>query len=106
MRSPRPRWRRGRLPPASTSIRCCALWKRRTSERHEDKRVLSSELEFCLNGAFQGAREARHEYMTVEHLLLAILDTPKVREILRACGADLAKLRRDLEGFIAETTPT
>jgi ATP-dependent Clp protease ATP-binding subunit ClpA len=67
--------------------------------------VLSSELEFCLNGAFQGAREARHEYMTVEHLLLAILDTPKVREILRACGADLAKLRRDLETFIAETTP-
>jgi len=67
--------------------------------------VLSSELEFCLNGAFQGAREARHEYMTVEHLLLAILDTPKVREILRACGADLGKLRRDLETFIAETTP-
>jgi ATP-dependent Clp protease ATP-binding subunit ClpA len=67
--------------------------------------VLSSELEFCLNGAFQGAREARHEYMTVEHLLLAILDTPKVREILRACGGDLPKLRRDLETFIAETTP-
>ena len=67
--------------------------------------MLSSELEFCLNGAFQGAREARHEYMTVEHLLLAILDTPKVREILRACGADLPKLRRDLETFIAETTP-
>jgi ATP-dependent Clp protease ATP-binding subunit ClpA len=67
--------------------------------------VLSSELEFCLNGAFQGAREARHEYMTVEHLLLAILDTPKVREILRACGADLPKLKRDLETFVAETTP-
>lgn len=67
--------------------------------------MLSSELEFCLNGAFQGAREARHEYMTVEHLLLAILDTPKVREILRACGGDLPKLRRDLETFIAETTP-
>ena len=67
--------------------------------------MLSSELEFCLNGAFQGARESRHEYMTVEHLLLAILDTPKVREILRACGADLAKLRRDLDTFIADTTP-
>jgi ATP-dependent Clp protease ATP-binding subunit ClpA len=67
--------------------------------------VLSSELEFCLNNAFQGAREARHEYMTVEHLLLAILDTPRVREILRACGADLAKLRRDLESFVADTTP-
>jgi len=67
--------------------------------------VLSSELEFCLNNAFQGAREARHEYMTVEHLLLAILDTPRVREILRACGADVARLRKDLELFIGETTP-
>jgi ATP-dependent Clp protease ATP-binding subunit ClpA len=67
--------------------------------------VLSSELEYCLNEAFQGAREARHEYMTVEHLLLAILDTPKVREVLRACGADLVRLRRELEQFIEQTTP-
>ncbi len=67
--------------------------------------MLSSELEFCLNSAFQGARDARHEYMTVEHLLLSILDTPRVREILRACGGDLTKLRRDLEAFVAETTP-
>ena len=49
--------------------------------------MLSNELEYCLNDAFHQAREARHEYLTVEHLLLAILDTPKVREILRACGA-------------------
>ena len=67
--------------------------------------MLSSELEFCLNEAFQAAREARHEFMTVEHLLLAILDTPKVREVLRACGADIAKLKKALEQFIAETTP-
>ena len=67
--------------------------------------MLSSELEFCLNGAFQAAREARHEYMTVEHLLLAILDAPKVREVLRACGADLARLRKDLEQFVEQTTP-
>jgi len=67
--------------------------------------VLSSELEYCLNEAFQRARERRHEYMTVEHLLLAILDTPKVGEVLRSCGADLAALRRDLEKFIDETTP-
>ena len=53
--------------------------------------MLSSELEIRLNEAFQAAREARHEFMTVEHLLLAIIDTPKVREILRACGADVAK---------------
>jgi ATP-dependent Clp protease ATP-binding subunit ClpA len=67
--------------------------------------VLSSELEICLNQAFQGAREARHEFMTVEHLLLAIIDTPKVREILRACGADVARLRKELREFVDQTTP-
>jgi ATP-dependent Clp protease ATP-binding subunit ClpA len=67
--------------------------------------VLSSELEICLNEAFQGAREARHEFMTVEHLLLAIIDTPKVREILRACGADVTRLRNELKDFIEQTTP-
>ncbi|HKE45584.1 MAG TPA: Clp protease N-terminal domain-containing protein, partial [Steroidobacteraceae bacterium] len=66
---------------------------------------MSNELEYCLNEAFQNAREARHEFMTVEHLLLAILDTPKVREILRACGADMAKLKGDLAAFIEQTTP-
>jgi ATP-dependent Clp protease ATP-binding subunit ClpA len=67
--------------------------------------VLSSELEVCLNGAFQSARDARHEFMTVEHLLFAIVTTPKVREILRGCGADAARLGRDLEEFIEQTTP-
>ena len=67
--------------------------------------MLSNELEYCLNEAFQNAREARHEFMTVEHLLLAILDTPKVREILRACGADMTKLKGDLAAFIEQTTP-
>jgi ATP-dependent Clp protease ATP-binding subunit ClpA len=67
--------------------------------------VLSSELEFCLNEAFQRAREQRHEYMTVEHLLLAILDTPGVGEILKSCGGDVAALKRDLEKFITDTTP-
>ena len=62
--------------------------------------MLSSELELCLNEAFQSAREARHEFMTVEHLLLAIIDTPKVREVLRACGADMVRLRKELQEFI------
>jgi len=66
---------------------------------------LSSELEICLNDAFQTAREARHEFMTVEHLLLAIIDAPKVREILRACGADAVRLRKELAEFIDQTTP-
>ena len=54
--------------------------------------MLSSELEYCLNEAFQQARTKRHEYMTVEHLLLAIVDVPTVTEILKGCGADLVQL--------------
>jgi ATP-dependent Clp protease ATP-binding subunit ClpA len=67
--------------------------------------VLSNELEYCLNDAFHQAREARHEYLTVEHLLLAILDTPKVREILKACGVDLAKLKQELKEHLEQSTP-
>ncbi|HTT44168.1 MAG TPA: ATP-dependent Clp protease ATP-binding subunit ClpA [Steroidobacteraceae bacterium] len=67
--------------------------------------MLSNELEYCLNDAFHQAREARHEYLTVEHLLLAILDTPKVREVLRACGADLAKFKQELKEHIDQSTP-
>src|SRR2546421_12509796 len=48
---------------------------------------------------------SRHEYLTVEHLLLAILDTPKVREVLRACGADLGKLKQELKEHIDRSTP-
>ncbi|MGH8136081.1 MAG: Clp protease N-terminal domain-containing protein, partial [Steroidobacteraceae bacterium] len=68
--------------------------------------MLSSELEYCLNEVFQKARDARHEYMTVEHLLLSVLDAPRVREILKACGADLTRLLADLQKFVDETTPT
>src|SRR5690348_3690129 len=67
--------------------------------------MLSNELEYCLNDAFHQAREARHEYLTVEHLLLAILDTPKVREVLRACGSDLGKLKQELKEHIDQSTP-
>ncbi len=67
--------------------------------------MLSSELEICLNEAFSAAREKRHEFMTVEHLLLALIDVPQVVEVLRACGADIEKLRRDLAEFVDETTP-
>ena len=67
--------------------------------------MLSSELEFCLNEAFQNARERRHEFMTVEHLLLALLDIPKVHEILKACNSNVGQLRRQLIEFIDEATP-
>jgi ATP-dependent Clp protease ATP-binding subunit ClpA len=67
--------------------------------------MLSSELEFCLNEAFQNARDRRHEFMTVEHLLLALLDIPKVHEILKALDSNIAELRRQLTEFIDEQTP-
>ncbi|HTQ37359.1 MAG TPA: ATP-dependent Clp protease ATP-binding subunit ClpA [Steroidobacteraceae bacterium] len=67
--------------------------------------MLSSELENCLNAAFAQAREARHEVLTVDHLLLAILDTPRVREILKAGGADLRRLSEELRAHIDSTTP-
>jgi ATP-dependent Clp protease ATP-binding subunit ClpA len=67
--------------------------------------VLSQELEICLNDAFAKAREARHEFLTVEHLLVSILDTPKVREILRACGADIPRLKDTLNEHLDRTTP-
>ena len=67
--------------------------------------MLSNELEYCLNEAFQKARESQHEFITVEHLLLALLDTPQVMEILNACGTDITQLRHDLLEFITESTP-
>ncbi len=67
--------------------------------------MLSKELEFSINLAFREARERRHEFMTVEHLLLALLDNPAAAEVLRACGANMDKLKRDLQRFIKESTP-
>ena len=67
--------------------------------------MLSSELELCLNEAFQRARDQRHEFLTVEHLLLALLDIPRVHEILKACNSNITELRRQLTEFIEEQTP-
>jgi len=67
--------------------------------------MLSSELEFCLNEAFQKARDNRHEFMTVEHLLLALIDIPRIHEVLKACGSNVSDLRRQLVEFIDEQTP-
>ncbi len=67
--------------------------------------MLSKELEFTLNRAFKEAREKHHEYMTVEHMLLSLLDNPAAAKVLRACGADAERLRREITAFIDETTP-
>jgi len=67
--------------------------------------MLNQELELSLNMAFARAREHRHEFMTVEHLLLALLSNPSAREALEACTVDLVALRQELEAFIEQTTP-
>ncbi len=67
--------------------------------------MLSKELEFSLNRAFKEARAKHHEYMTVEHMLLSLLDNPAAAKVLRACGADSDRLRREIAAFIDETTP-
>jgi ATP-dependent Clp protease ATP-binding subunit ClpA len=67
--------------------------------------VISEELEVSLHMAFVEARAARHEFITVEHLLLSLLDNASAVEVLRACAADLEMLRQDLRKFISEHTP-
>lgn len=67
--------------------------------------MLSKELEFTLNNAFKEARTRRFEFMTVEHLLLSLIDNPTAAQVLRACGGDLDELRDELEEFVKENTP-
>ncbi|MDG1475470.1 MAG: AAA family ATPase, partial [Porticoccaceae bacterium] len=68
--------------------------------------MISRELEVTLNLAFKSAREKRHEFMTVEHLLLALLDDASAVSVLKACGVDLKSLREDLSEFIDATMPS
>ena len=67
--------------------------------------MLSKDLEHTLNDAFRGARAKRHEFMTVEHLLLALLDNNDALQVLKACGADIGNLRGDLVECVDATTP-
>ncbi|HEY9050469.1 MAG TPA: ATP-dependent Clp protease ATP-binding subunit ClpA [Gammaproteobacteria bacterium] len=67
--------------------------------------MLSKELEASLNLAFNEARSKRHEYITVEHLLLALLENSSATVVLRACGADLQRLKKDLSEYLDENTP-
>jgi ATP-dependent Clp protease ATP-binding subunit ClpA len=68
--------------------------------------MIAQELEVSLHMAFVEARQQRHEFITVEHLLLALLDNPSAAEVLRACAANIEDLRKSLVGFIKENTPT
>ena len=67
--------------------------------------MLNKELENTLNKAFKLARSKHHEFMTVEHLLLAMLDNQEAAEVLEACGVETEKLSKDLSDFIDSTTP-
>jgi len=67
--------------------------------------MLSKDLETTLNLAFKNARERRHEFLTVEHLLLALLDNEIALAVLEACDCDLAELRAELVDFVETTTP-
>ena len=67
--------------------------------------MLNRELEQTLNDAFKEARVKRHEFMTVEHLLLSLLDNDAALSVLNACGSDITKLRKDLLEFVDSTTP-
>lgn len=67
--------------------------------------MLSKDLEITLNQAFKAARNQRHEFMTVEHLLLALLDNESATAVLRACAVDIGDLRTHLADFIQKTTP-
>lgn len=68
--------------------------------------MIAQELEVSLHMAFVEARQQRHEFITVEHLLMALLDNPSAAEVLRACSANLDDLRKSLGQFIKENTPT
>ena len=68
--------------------------------------MIAQELEVSLHMAFVDARQKRHEFITVEHLLLALLDNPSAAEVLRACAVNIEELRRELITFITEHTPT
>ncbi|WP_148863046.1 ATP-dependent Clp protease ATP-binding subunit ClpA [Marinobacter fonticola] len=67
--------------------------------------MLSKDLEITLNTAFKNARDKRHEFMTVEHLLLALMDNDSAVGVLKACGADLQRLQEELLEFVDSTTP-
>ena len=67
--------------------------------------MLDKDLEQTLNDAFRNARDKRYEFVTVEHLLLALLDNPAALKVLRACGADMEKLHSELTRFIEDNSP-
>src|SRR3990170_3759057 len=96
--SPKPRFPKDRRLQRSTGILYDAT-RRKIN-------MIAQELEVSLHLAFVEARQKRHEFITVEHLLLAMLDNPSAAHVLRACGADIEELRRVVADFVDSHTPT
>lgn len=67
--------------------------------------MIAQELEVSLHMAFVDARQQKHEFITVEHLLLALLDNPSAAEVLRSCSCDIEEIRKNLQNFIKDNTP-
>ena len=67
--------------------------------------MIGHELGVTLHQIFVGARRARHQFITVEHLLLALLDNPSAVEVLRACACNIEDLRKSLQNFVSDNTP-
>src|SRR6185312_16323014 len=100
---PRPRSPRLSITRARTSIRCSARSRKSNqpvSSRGGSMSMLSKNLEKSLHRAFALAGERRHEYATLEHLLLAMTEDEDATPVLKACGVDIDRLRHDLESFI------
>src|SRR3990167_7029124 len=97
------------ISPGFINIHCFVRWSPNSCLKAMVDRgeaiMLNKELEFTLNLAFKEAKDKRHEFMTVEHLLLALLDNPSAANVLQACEANIEELRHHLEEFIQETTP-
>ncbi len=80
--------------------------KEKAMSEMSGKIVIAQELEVSLHMAFVDARQQRHEFITVEHLLLCLLDNPSAAEVLKACAANIDDLRKCWTAFIKENTPT
>src|SRR5918912_3191613 len=107
MRWPRRRWPRSSRWRGTRSTHSCVRWSG-TSEERDDSMGLSitKELESTLGLAFAEAKARRHEHVTLEHLLYALLRDPVAARILRACGARLPQLRRELEQHLEDSQPS
>jgi ATP-dependent Clp protease ATP-binding subunit ClpA len=85
--------------------RFCRRIKPKIKDESQGIHMIAQELEVSLHMAFVEARQQRHEFITVEHLLLALLDNPSAAEVLRACAANIDELRKSLTTFIKDNTP-